>query len=178
MSTAVMVGLLTAAAVYLFMQRGMVRIILGFVLISHAANLVLFSAGNTAYRGLPFVSNEAGDRADPLPQAFVLTAIVIAFAITMFMLTLAITTTTDDDTEGNDEAPAQVVATAHALRSGSVPVQPQPGEQSHHGSGPDRPAEQAQRDDGAAEPPAGDAAAGEHGAEQRLDDERGEGGQQ
>ncbi|WP_022872075.1 sodium:proton antiporter [Nesterenkonia alba] len=111
MSIAIAVGLLTAAAVYLFMQRGMVRIIIGFILASHAANLMFFAAGNTAFRGVPYIgSSEFGEGADPLPQAFVLTAIVIAFAITMFMLTLAITTTGDDDTENDEESPVKVLA--------------------------------------------------------------------
>ena len=110
MSIAIAVGLLTAAAVYLFMQRGMVRIVLGFVLASHAANLLLFAAGNTAFRDVPYIgSGELGEQADPLPQAFVLTAIVIAFSITMFMVTLAITTTGDDDTEDEEESPAKVL---------------------------------------------------------------------
>ncbi len=111
MSIAIAVGLLTAAAVYLFMQRGMIRIVLGFVLISHAANLMLFAAGNTAFRGLSYIGfGEAGEQADPLPQAFVLTAIVIAFSISMFMVTLAITTTTDDDTEDVEASPARLLA--------------------------------------------------------------------
>ncbi|GAA1454136.1 sodium:proton antiporter [Nesterenkonia lacusekhoensis] len=110
MSIAVAVGLLTAAAVYLFMQRGMVRIVLGFILASHAANLMLFAAGNVAYREVPYIGGAAlEEQADPLPQAFVLTAIVIAFAITMYMVTLAITTTTDDDTENEEESPAKVL---------------------------------------------------------------------
>ncbi|WP_120004489.1 sodium:proton antiporter [Nesterenkonia muleiensis] len=110
MSIAIAVGLLTAAAVYLFMQRGMVRIVLGFVMASHAANLLLFAAGNTAFRGVPYIgTSDYGEGGDPLPQAFVLTAIVIAFSITMFMITLAITTTHDDDTENDEESPAKVL---------------------------------------------------------------------
>lgn len=110
MSIAISVGLLTAAAVYLFMQRGMVRIVLGFVLISHAANLLLFAAGNTTFRGVPYIgSGDPAEQADPLPQAFVLTAIVIAFSITMFMVTLAITTTGDDDTEDKEESAVSVL---------------------------------------------------------------------
>lgn len=113
MSIAIAVGMLTAAAVYLFMQRGMVRIVLGFVLISHAANLIIFAAGNTAFREIPYVGEALpSDQADPLPQAFVLTAIVIAFSITMFMVTLAITTTTDDDTETEEESPVKVLTTS------------------------------------------------------------------
>ncbi|MBE1514211.1 sodium:proton antiporter [Nesterenkonia halotolerans] len=111
MSIAIAVGLLTAAAVYLFMQRGMIRVVLGFVLISHAANLMLFASGNTAFRGVSYIgSGDPSEQADPLPQAFVLTAIVIAFSISMFMVTLAITTTTDDDTEDVEASPARLLA--------------------------------------------------------------------
>ena len=113
MSIAIAIGLLTAAGVYMIMQRGMVRIVLGFVLLSHAANLVFLAAGNTAFRGVPYIgSGEPGEQADPLPQAFVLTAIVIAFSITMFMVTLAITTTGDDDTEAEEHSPARVLVSA------------------------------------------------------------------
>lgn len=116
MTVAISVGLLTAAAVYLFMQRGMVRIVLGFVLISHAANLLLFSAGNSALRILPYTgAGDPAEQADPLPQAFVLTAIVIAFSITMFMITLAITSTGDDDTESTEASPVRVL-------TGTLPV--------------------------------------------------------
>lgn len=116
MTVAISVGLITAAAVYLFMQRGMVRIVLGFVLISHAANLLLFSAGNSALRILPYTgAGDPAEQADPLPQAFVLTAIVIAFSITMFMITLAITTTGDDDTEATEASPVRVL-------TGTLPV--------------------------------------------------------
>lgn len=113
MSIAISVGLLTAASVYLIMQRGMIRIVLGFVLISHAVNLLIFSAGNVAFRDIPYIGSASVEgQADPLPQAFVLTAIVIAFSITMFMITLAITTTSDDDTEGEEVTPVKVVKSA------------------------------------------------------------------
>lgn len=100
MILALAIGLLTAAAIYLLLQRGMIRIVLGFILLSHAANLLLFAAGNSSRRGVPIIGNGSlAEAADPLPQAFVLTAIVIAFAITMFMAALAVTSETDDDTE-------------------------------------------------------------------------------
>ena len=123
MSIAIAVGLLTAAAVYLFMQRGMVRIVLGFILASHAANLMFFAAGNPAYRAVPYIDGAPfEEQADPLPQAFVLTAIVIAFAITMYMVTLAITTTTDDDTENDEESPAKVLYGARRPRPVGPPA--------------------------------------------------------
>lgn len=107
MTVALTVGVLVAGSVYLFLQREMFRVILGFILLSHAANLVLLAAGGTSQRDQPFGSfTDLSSVADPLPQAFVLTAIVIAFSITIFMLVLAVTGGDDDDTmdgaEGSD----------------------------------------------------------------------------
>lgn len=103
MMLVITIGVLTAAAVYLMLQRDRIRVILGFVMLSHAANLLLFSAGGTERRSEPLGSSlNPAISADPLPQAFVLTAIVIAFAITIFLLILAITGPKDeDDQEGS-----------------------------------------------------------------------------
>lgn len=91
------VGILVAGGVYLMMQRGMVRIIFGLALISHAANLMLLTTGVNAWRGEPLANTmEVSTAADPLPQAFVLTAIVITLAVTVFMLTLAVLGHNDD----------------------------------------------------------------------------------
>lgn len=101
MTLAISVGILVAGGVYLLLQRGLVRVVLGFMMLSHAVNLILISAGVTATRDIPFLGQSAAeDSADPLPQAFVLTAIVISFAITVYMLTLA-AADKDDDTEDN-----------------------------------------------------------------------------
>lgn len=99
MSLALSIGLLAAAGVFLVLQRGMIRIILGFVLLTHAVNLLLIAAGGAGRRGAPFFGDDSSNAADPLPQAFVLTAIVIAFAITVVMATLAVMGRGDDDTE-------------------------------------------------------------------------------
>jgi multicomponent Na+:H+ antiporter subunit C len=99
MTLALTVAVLAAGAVYLFTKREMLRVILGFVLLGHAGNLILFAAGGTERRDAPFPSTtEAGAMADPLPQAFVLTAIVIAFSITIFMLVLSVTGEKSDET--------------------------------------------------------------------------------
>ncbi|HIY85268.1 MAG TPA: cation:proton antiporter subunit C [Candidatus Yaniella excrementavium] len=98
MTLSITVALLTAGAVYLFSKRELLRVILGFVLIGHAGNLILFAAGGTDRRNEAFhPSADPSAMADPLPQAFVLTAIVIAFSITVFMLVLAVT---GDDSDG------------------------------------------------------------------------------
>ena len=100
MTLALSVGILVSGGIYLLMQRGMLRIILGFVLLSHAVNLILFASGGTSRRGEPLGSSlDPETTADALPQAFVLTAIVIAFAITIYMLVLAVTGRGDDDTD-------------------------------------------------------------------------------
>lgn len=108
MTVALTAGVLVAGAVYLFLQREMLRVILGFILLGNAANLILLAAGGTSRRGEPFgTPSDPSTIADPLPQAFVLTAIVIAFSITIFMLVLSVTGGGDDDTAaGTDEAAA------------------------------------------------------------------------
>jgi multicomponent Na+:H+ antiporter subunit C len=94
---ALTVGALVAGAVYLVLQRDLLRAILGFVLLSHGINLLLFSAGGISRRGEPLGSDlDPATTADPLPQAFVLTAIVIAFGITIYLLALAVTGTPEE----------------------------------------------------------------------------------
>lgn len=88
MTAAIIVGVLVAGGIYLILQRGIVRIALGFVLLGHAATTLLVAAGGIDRRGVPFAGAD-GTPADPLPQAFALTAIVISFGITAFLLTLA-----------------------------------------------------------------------------------------
>jgi multicomponent Na+:H+ antiporter subunit C len=85
---ALVVGVLAAGGAYLILQRGIVRVTLGFVLLGHAANVLLLASGGLERRGVPIVG--ASDvPGDPLPQAFVLTAIVIGFGLTAFLLALA-----------------------------------------------------------------------------------------
>ncbi|GIG41571.1 sodium:proton antiporter [Cellulomonas phragmiteti] len=92
MTLALTVGVLVAGAAYLLQRRELLRVILGFVLLSHAVNLLLMAAGGTDRRGEPLGTDpDPLVTGDPLPQAFVLTAIVIAFAITIYLLVLAVT---------------------------------------------------------------------------------------
>jgi len=97
MVMALTIAVLTAGAVYLVMQRGMVRVIFGMSLFGHACNLTLLAAGVGAWRGEAFPSRTPfEDMSDPLPQAFVLTAIVIAMATTTILLMLASLGKNDD----------------------------------------------------------------------------------
>jgi multicomponent Na+:H+ antiporter subunit C len=90
MSLAIAVALLTGAGAWLLVRGGAVRLILGFILLGHAANLVIIAAGGTDRRVAPIVdgSTPLDAAADPLPQAFVLTAIVITFGVTVYLLGL------------------------------------------------------------------------------------------
>ncbi|MGK7221981.1 sodium:proton antiporter [Kocuria flava] len=100
MALALTVGALIGGGVFMMLRRGMVRLIIGFVLLSHGVNLLIMAAGGVDRRDEPLgASPDPATTADPLPQAFVLTAIVIAFAITMYMLVLAVTGDDDDDTD-------------------------------------------------------------------------------
>lgn len=91
------IGVLVAGGVYLLCQVGLIRIVFGITLLSHAANLVLLAAGVSAWRGEPLADRlDRSTGADPLPQAFVLTAIVITLAVTVFMLVLAVLGNDDD----------------------------------------------------------------------------------
>ncbi|XKH53707.1 cation:proton antiporter subunit C [Citricoccus nitrophenolicus] len=94
---AITVGVLTTAGVWLLLQQDMVRAIFGLTLISHSANLLLLASGVPGWRHEPLMDGTTvAEAADPLPQAFVLTAIVIAMATTILMLALAVIGRNDD----------------------------------------------------------------------------------
>ena len=103
MTVALTVGILMAGCAYLILQRGMVRVILGFILLSHAAHLTLMAAGGTSRREPPLAEDlDPAVTSDGLPQAFVLTAIVIAFAMTIYLLVLAVIGSSDDESDVGD----------------------------------------------------------------------------
>ncbi|MCZ2818803.1 Na(+)/H(+) antiporter subunit C [Modestobacter sp. VKM Ac-2977] len=84
----VVIGGLYAAGVYLLLDRSLTRVILGFVLLGNATNLLLLSASGPAALAPIFGYAEAEEMSDPLPQALVLTAIVITFGVTAFLLAM------------------------------------------------------------------------------------------
>lgn len=87
---AVAIGILTACGVWLLLRPRTFQLLLGFALLSYAINLFIFGMGRlTTYRPPIIAVNEASDAAlyaDPVPQALVLTAIVIGFATTALFL--------------------------------------------------------------------------------------------
>ncbi len=89
---AVVIGALYAAGFYLILRRTPVRVILGLIFLGHAAHLLLFVSARLT-RGRPPLIPEGAEAltlpyADPLPQALVLTALVIGFAIIAFAVVL------------------------------------------------------------------------------------------
>ena len=103
MILAIIIAILMGGGVYLILQRGMLRQILGLTLISHAVNLLILAAGVPAWRDEPLLNRtEAVDAADPLPQAFVLTAIVISMASTAVMLAMSALGRDDDTASAED----------------------------------------------------------------------------
>jgi multicomponent Na+:H+ antiporter subunit C len=89
---AIIVGCLYAAGIYMMLRRSLFKLVLGLVLLSHGANLLIFTVGGLTRGGPPVVPAGAtapiAPYADPLPQALILTAIVIGFAVLAFSLAL------------------------------------------------------------------------------------------
>ena len=104
-------GVLYMSGIYLMLRRRLAQLIIGLGLLSNGTNLLIFAAGGLT-RGHPPVVPQTGEQllppyADPVPQALVLTAIVIGFGLLAFSLVLAhrvhATTGTDDvDQVGRD----------------------------------------------------------------------------
>jgi multicomponent Na+:H+ antiporter subunit C len=89
---AILVGALYAAGFYLLLARSTIKLIFGLLLLSHAANLLIFTAGGLTRAVPPIVPVDGkvppAGHADPLPQALILTAIVISFAVLAFAAVL------------------------------------------------------------------------------------------
>lgn len=105
----VLVGVLFAAGTYLLMERSLTRIALGVGVLGNGVNVLIVAVGSRPGRA-PIIG-EQGELADPLPQALVLTAIVIGFALLTFLLALAWRnwTITDND-EVEDDVEDRLVA--------------------------------------------------------------------
>ena len=87
----ILIGVLYAAGLYMIMRRSFVKVIIGLIFLGHAANLLIFTVGRIT-KGNPAFVNTTGSSpetlADPLPQALILTAIVIGFGVQAFAIVL------------------------------------------------------------------------------------------
>jgi multicomponent Na+:H+ antiporter subunit C len=104
LETAILVGLLFAVATFLILQKSFVRILFGFIILSNAANLfVLSMSGAPGGKDGPIVLADHGEMVDPLPQALILTAIVIGFGVTAYLVVLLYRIFLDHDTTNVEE---------------------------------------------------------------------------
>ncbi|CAN7192277.1 Na+/H+ antiporter subunit C [Rhizobium sp. LjRoot98] len=90
---AVLTGIFLAVAVYLLLSKFIIRILLGVAILGNAVNLLLFTSGRILREVPPVIGAgldvPAGVTANPLPQALILTAIVISFSFFAFLLVLS-----------------------------------------------------------------------------------------
>lgn len=106
---ALVIGTLTATGVYLLLRARTFPVVVGLTLLSYGVNLFLFSTGRLATGQQP-VLGSAENYSDPLPQALVLTAIVIGFAMTAFVVVLSLRNLADnedDHVDGRQPQPTQ-----------------------------------------------------------------------
>jgi multicomponent Na+:H+ antiporter subunit C len=89
---AFVVGILFACSVYLLLKKSLVRVVLGVLILSNAVNLLIFTLGRLTRGAPPLIASDAtvaaAGIANPLPQALILTAIVIGFGLFAFTLVL------------------------------------------------------------------------------------------
>jgi multisubunit Na+/H+ antiporter MnhC subunit len=84
------IGLLTASGLYLILRPTTFSVVLGLTLLSYAVNALIFVGGRLYASAPPLILPGTGGHADPLPQALVLTAIVIGFGMTAYLVALAL----------------------------------------------------------------------------------------
>jgi multicomponent K+:H+ antiporter subunit C len=87
---AIAIGMMTAAGIYLMLRQRTFPVIVGLSLLSYAVNVFLFASGRLAIGLPPIIRDGAAGYTDPLPQALVLTAIVISFGMTAVILIMAL----------------------------------------------------------------------------------------
>lgn len=84
------IGLMTASGVYLILRLRAFPVILGLSMLTYAVNLFLFATGRLVVNRPPILSPDAAGYTDPLPQALVLTAIVISFGMTAVIVLMSL----------------------------------------------------------------------------------------
>lgn len=116
--TALVIGVLFAVGTYLMLAKNMIRVVLGTALMSYGTNLMILTTGRLKTGGAPVLGGHEAAGAtgaagtitvhginyvDPVPQALILTAIVIGFAVTAFMFVLAYRTVQEYGTDNLSE---------------------------------------------------------------------------
>lgn len=83
------IGVIFTVSTYLILTKSLLRVVLGVVMLGHGAHLLLLTLAGLNKGAPPLLGEEAALYADPLPQALILTAIVISFGVTAFLLVIA-----------------------------------------------------------------------------------------
>ncbi|MBU2874957.1 Na+/H+ antiporter subunit C [Marinobacter salexigens] len=109
---AIAIGALTTSGVYLLLRARTFPVVMGLTLLSYGVNLFLFASGRLATGQQPVIGTTAS-YSDPLPQALVLTAIVIGFAMTAFLVVLSLRNLADNE---NDHVDGRREATTAASK--------------------------------------------------------------
>ncbi|MFA5580394.1 MAG: Na+/H+ antiporter subunit C [Paracoccaceae bacterium] len=101
------IGVLTAAGIYLVLRQRTFPVIVGMTLISYAVNVFLFASGRLVVNMPPVLRDGVDSYTDPLPQALVLTAIVIAFGMTAVIVLMSLGSFISGRTDRIDLSPKQ-----------------------------------------------------------------------
>ena len=101
------IGVLVAGGIYLALRGRTFQVVLGLTLFSYAVNLFLFASGRLTVNRPPIWSKAVTEYADPLPQALVLTAIVITFGMTAFVVVLALRSFLESGSDQVDGDPCE-----------------------------------------------------------------------
>lgn len=114
---ALFIGVMAGAGVYLLLRARTFDVVLGMTLLSYAVNVFIFVTGRVAVNKSPIIDGRRvaslAEYADPLPQALVLTAIVISFAMTALLLVIALRARAETESDHVDcEEPASPSAVA------------------------------------------------------------------
>ena len=99
----ILAGMLFTAGVYMILQKQILKIIIGTALLSHGAHLFIITMGKLNRGKPPILSEGVTNYVDPLPQALILTSIVISFGVTSFLLVLAYRTYQTNGTDNMEK---------------------------------------------------------------------------
>lgn len=99
----ILAGILFAVGIYNILQKQLLRIVIGTGLISHAAHLFILTMGELKRGQPPVLQDGVTNYTDPLPQALILTSIVISFGVTAVVIVLAYRTANENDTDNMEE---------------------------------------------------------------------------
>ncbi|WP_226036972.1 Na(+)/H(+) antiporter subunit C [Aquibacillus saliphilus] len=99
----ILAGILFTIGIYNLLQKQLLRIVIGTALISHGAHLFILTMGKLKRGAPPILEYGISEYSDPLPQALILTSIVISFGVTSLLLVLAYRASKENNTDNMDQ---------------------------------------------------------------------------